>query len=331
VTPGADVNGVDLLFRPERGYRIAGRVTHPDGRPARVSVVLATSDRSGAIDLGQVVGQTDADGSFTFGNVAPGEYVVQTGPMRGAQGTVRTLAAGSSEFGAAFVTVRDGDPAPIEVGLKPATTLAGRITYEGPQPSASQSLPMTIRPVDRDMNPRTTVLLPGFSGNRNGTFELGGLFGQAYLAARSPRPEWYVKSIMVNGQDILDTPYDFGSGRTIAGAEIVVSSMTATASGRVTDERLAPARDSTVVIFPASRDKWASGSQWVKTARPVQDATFRIPGMPPGEYWIAAIDRIDEGATASEPGLLDSLSFRATRISLNEGQTQDVTLRLIRR
>ncbi len=322
VNLAADANaaGIDLVFRPQRGYRVSGRITTPDGRPARVGVTLAVSDRSQAIQIQSVNGQTSSDGSFTFTDVAPGEYVVQT------------VRAGSEpdEFAAAFVIVSNADSVPVELVQARGTTMTGNVSYAGATESASEVLSLEARPVDRDLGPRSAGSV-GFSVERDGTFEFRGLFGLNTLIARLSRPDSYVKSIVVNSQDIVATPYDFGSGRTISGAEIILSATAASATGRVTDERLAPVRDCAVVIFPSARDKWVSGSQWVKTARPVQDGTFRIPGMPPGDYWVAAVDHLDEGSTTPDQGLLESLSFRATRITLGEGQSQDLTLRLIRR
>ena len=322
VTDGADVVGIDLVFRPQHGHRVAGTVTSPDGRPARISVELAGSDRSGTIET-EPLRQMTTSGSFAFAEVGPGEYVVQAT----ASGDIPTGRAG---FGTAFVVVGDADPAPVHLTLTAGATLTGRVTYEGMQESMV-NIPLTVRSVDRDRGPRSAWTVSGLRPRRDGTFELGGLFGEASLISRSSGADWYVKSILLNGRDILDTPYDFSSGGTIAGAEIVLSAGVARITGRVTDERLAPVTSADVVIFPANRDKWVNGSQWVKAVRPVQDGTFTIPGVPPGDYLIAAIDRLDAGSTTSDHDLLDSISFRATRFSLNQGQTQDVTLRLIRR
>jgi len=133
---------------------------------------------------------------------------------------------------------------------------------------------------------------------------------------------------------LADSPFDFGTG-TSSDIEVLISAFGAATRGRVTDERLAPVRDYSVILFSTFTDKWFSGSRRVKTARPDQDGAFSIVGLPPGDYWIVAVDRLDSpvsGATVPpDPALLESLSSRALRVTLGEGQSQDLTLRLIRR
>ena len=64
-------------------------------------------------------------------------------------------------------------------------------------------------------------------------------------------------------------------------------------TGRVTDDRAAPVADYGVHVFSTFRDRWFTGSRWVKTARPTQDGSFRVDGLPPGDYWVAAVERIE--------------------------------------
>ena len=106
-------------------------------------------------------------------------------------------------------------------------------------------------------------------------------------------------------------------------------------TGRVTDDRAAPVADYGVHVFSTFRDRWFTGSRWVKTARPTQDGSFRVDGLPPGDYWVAAIERVEGtpggGVLPPDPQLLESLSSRATRITLGEGQSRDLLLRQTRR
>ena len=111
---------------------------------------------------------------------------------------------------------------------------------------------------------------------------------------------------------------------------------------RATDERAAPVRDYAVYIFANDRDKWFEGSRWVKLARASADGTFTASSLPPGDYWVAAIDRVNTSAPRFSdlaPGpadwvdveLLTMLSSRAVRMPLREGQSHTATLRLITR
>ena len=114
----------------------------------------------------------------------------------------------------------------------------------------------------------------------------------------------------------------------------MVSAGAARVSGLVTDDRASPVRDSIVVVFPTDHSKWTIRSRWAKTGRSAQDGTFRLTGVVPGDYWIVAVDRMDGTDVAGDlqnPDVLDALAAHAQRISLGEGQSQSLTLRLVRR
>ena len=91
-------------------------------------------------------------------------------------------------------------------------------------------------------------------------------------------------------------------------------------------------RDYAVYVFSAERDKWISGSRWVRVARAAADGAFSITALPPGDYWVAAVDRVDTVAGAADwidPDLLDRLLPRATRVFVGAGETRALDLRLI--
>ena len=111
-------------------------------------------------------------------------------------------------------------------------------------------------------------------------------------------------------------------------------SVSAAISGHVTDATSAPVSNYTVIVFPTDRTKWFVTPRLLRLARPAQDGSFEVSGLPPGEYWVAATDPVD-GADVSGDWVtsetLDRLSFRATRVTLTERQRFMTVLRLIRR
>ena len=115
---------------------------------------------------------------------------------------------------------------------------------------------------------------------------------------------------------------------------VVVSAGGAVVTGRVTDDRAAPVRDYTVALIPTDRSKLTMRSRWLKTARAMQDGAFRVTGLVPGNYFVVAVDQLNGSEVAGDlqnPDVLDALASRAVRISLGEGQSQNLSLRLVRR
>ena len=153
------------------------------------------------------------------------------------------------------------------------------------------------------------------------------MFGRSFLSVRPRSANWYVKSITYRGQDLADSPFDFGDTETFRDVEIVISGAGAMVTGRVTDDRAAPVRDYTVALFPTDRMQMDDPIALVESRLvPVQDGAFRVTGLVPGDYWVVAVNRLDGSEVAGDlqnPEVLDALTSRAQRITLGEGQSQD--------
>ena len=81
------------------------------------------------------------------------------------------------------------------------------------------------------------------------------------------------------------------------------------------------------MVFPQDREKWDSGSRYLRTGRPDQDGRFKITALPPGEYEAVALGFVEPGES-SDPDFLDSVKSKATPFSINEGETKTLTLKL---
>ena len=331
----AAATAIDLTLTPGNTRSVAGRVLDASGTPTRAQVLLAVSERSGATSIEPVTAMPNPDGWFSFANVAPGDYVVQANGIMPARDRFGAPVTGARSFATSFVSVGGDDPPPVELRLSPGATLSGRVIYEGLAEVPPRAMSMIAFPTNFDRGPMIGAGPMGFALRPDNMFEYKGVFGPTLLRVEPGQSDWYVKSIMFKGQDLSDTPFDFGLDGTFSEIDVVISTLGAGLTGRVTDERATSVSDYSVLIFSTFRDRWFTGSRWVKTGRSDQDGTFRIQGLPPGDYWVAAIERVTNapgvGAITPEADLLESLSARALRITLGEGQTRDMTLRLIRR
>jgi hypothetical protein len=210
----------------------------------------------------------------------------------------------------------------------------GRVVFEGiASPPRYNGVALTTMPAEF-ADPTRVGSSIGFTLLPDNSFEYRGVFGRSLLIALPREPAWYVKSITYRGQELADTPFDFGSTEVFGDIEVVVSAAAAVVTGRVTDDRAAPARDYAVALIPTDRSKWTLRSRWLKAARPASDGAYRLAGLVPGDYWIVAVDRLQGSEVAGDlqnPDVLEALTSRAQRITLGEGQSQDLTLRLLRR
>ena len=141
---------------------------------------------------------------------------------------------------------------------------------------------------------------------------------------------WYLKSVTVGGVDVTDLPFDFGFGNEMfPDAQIVVSNTGARIAGSIEDAAGKPAAAS-VVAFSTSRINWFAGSRHIMRTTSGSDGSYDVNGLPPGEYFVAAAATLPPGDWQS-PESLEALVAGATRVTMREGQSRTMTLRLVRR
>jgi hypothetical protein len=127
----------------------------------------------------------------------------------------------------------------------------------------------------------------------------------------------------------VEVPVTLTRGRTPS-VEVVVAADAATLTGRVTDEITAVVVP-VVVVFPTDSDRWFSGSQYVRQASAARNGTFTIHSLPPGDYWVVALDDLPPDPTLSnwqDASLLSELIARASRVQLDPSKRVAIELSL---
>ena len=169
------------------------------------------------------------------------------------------------------------------------------------------------------------------TGKPDGTFVLDRLNGPRRLRLLRAPDSWSLKSIHANGRDITDEPVSFGTkDESLTDVEIVLTNRAAGITGSVADARGQPVADYTVIVFATNADRWYQGSRFFTFSRPKADGAFSVTDLPAGEYYVAAVDRM-QGAEGFGGGRIgDPGSVRPERRApLADGQLASVTPRLI--
>ena len=86
--------------------------------------------------------------------------------------------------------------------------------------------------------------------------------------------------------------------------------------------------DYTVILFSPDATRWTVETRYVRAARPDHTGAFRVPGMPPGNYLLAAVEYVERGQWL-DPQYLESLRSRAQKVRLDAGTKTDVQLSIL--
>jgi Carboxypeptidase regulatory-like domain len=332
---GEERGGIDFALQLVPTARVEGSVYSPEGAvPAGTQVTLLASGQTAFPDVpfdGLRTTGVAADGAFSFGSVAPGQYTL--------------LARSPTPLGwAASNILVDGDRVSgVSLSLQPGMTLSGSVSFDGDRlrpPSDLKAVRVALRPVQAagmvsiapqevtaDASGRFTI-----AGITPGQYQLQATFpgagpsgGSAARPARSSANAWSLRSASIGRQDTLDVPVALQPGQPIPPAAIVFTDRTATLTGTLQNAASAPS-DYTVVLFPADQSLWLPRSRRIDGVSPSADGTFAFRSLVAGEYLLAVVDDAEPGEWF-DPAFLQRIAPGALRISIADGEQKIRDLR----
>ena len=313
---GQIVSDINMALMPTRTARITGTAVDSQGRPMMGMVMAAPLGDSMMMMFGPP-GQIKPDGSFAINGLAPGGYRLQT--MGG---------SGDTESASVEVSISGDDVTGIRlVGSKPSTA-SGRIVVD---PAAAQALkPATLRVMAQPLvfdGPMMGPPAPPAPVNDDLTFEMKSRPGKMKVALAGQTPGWSIRAVRYRGVDVTDSGIEFKGNENITDIELELTNRVTDLSGLVTNTRGAAVKEYSIVVFAQDRDKWTANSRWMRTGRPDQDGRFKVTGLPPGDYYIVALDYVDTDQW-TESDYLERVRARATSVTIGEGETKSVDLRI---
>ncbi|HQZ38853.1 MAG TPA: carboxypeptidase-like regulatory domain-containing protein [Vicinamibacterales bacterium] len=310
-----------------RLVQLSGQViSSTTGTPPSGGIVVV-GGAGGARDVTSLLpgggGRIDGTGAFRVSNVPPGRYQLQarTGGPRG-----------EGEFARMEISVGADDVEGLTLVTAPAGRLTGTVVTDtgDPLPTSPPPVQVVARPAAPDA--------PSFGGgggqaqgrvSNSGAFELGNMIDPRLIRVTAPQG-WTLKSVLLNGQDVTDTPVDVPPGQRVTGVQVIITRKVSGVMGTVLDDRRLPVLDATVVMFPADENLRTFQSRFIKAARPDQEGKFRIADLPPGDYLAVAVQGLEDGR-AGDPEFMTSVEEQATAVTIEEGETRTVNLELGRR
>jgi len=267
----------------------------------------------------------NADGTFQFTGVPPGQYIVTTEAGRGGRGSPYEL----KKWARTEVLVNGGD-LDVSLELKPGVTVRGRVVFEGaPPPDEADLKQLSFR-----LQPPGAGGLLIANGNKvdaDGSFTMPAVVPNVYQFAYvwdsiAPRDRWTLKGSVLNGSDAYESPLRIPADATIDWT-ITFTDRPTSLAGVFQDRSGRPSPDYYLLVFSTDRGRWTPGSRRIRMVRPASDGAFVVKGVPAGEYYLAALTDLEPGEW-NDPALLEQLSKTAARVVLRDGETTNQDFRI---
>jgi hypothetical protein len=274
------------------------------------------------------------DGAFSFEGVPPGEHFLDVRPFP--NGPPLANSAGTQpaedEFASVPISVAGQDITGLLIVTGPGATITGRLVFDGNSPRPQSPQPLRVFPSPADMSNQSTAMMPMNNAQDNGVvdqsgrFQIRGVNGQVLF--RLGAQGWNWKSVMLNGVDITDVPFEAKPSANITGLEITMTDQQTSLTGLVNNSRGEPVKDFVVAILPAQLREGAVALRFTRTVRPDQDGRYQLKGLPPGDYVAVAVESLEQGGEW-DPGFQQETRPRGKVFRLNEGQSLTLDLSLI--
>lgn len=302
--------------------RVSGNITLANGQLPFTYTVRLQGAGAAPGDVRCWLNSSDpTDHSFDCPNVPPGDYWLLA--------AARATPAAELEFSATPLVVQGQDIRSLTIRTAPGVAVHGRVEVEGrgPIPAGLQVVALDAEyeypNADRAPGPAVTPAAVG----ADGTFVFGSLAGaRVFRLARAPE-NMAIQSVSLDSVDISDQPTSPVASEKPATIRIVVTSGTGSITGSVTNGAGQAAAGALAVAYSTDNRRWGARSRFVRTAEVSTGGRYTIRGLLPGDYRVAFVDDLEEGAW-EDPEVLARLESVATRVTLGAAATQTVSGRI---
>jgi uncharacterized protein (DUF2141 family) len=322
--------GVDVTIHLVPTATISGTISSPSGAlPPSLSVRLVPAGPQTEMLAGAGLRGLSAiprlDGTFVFNGVAPGAYTIKAiiGGGRGAQPNTPT------HWAAADVMV-NGQDLDVPLTLQSGVAVNGRVVFEGSQPTTAdlQALSFGLVPIGSGGQ-----IQSGGGGrvDAEGHFTFAGVTPDTYRFvttwnAPAARDKWSIKASTANGHEALEAPLRVNANETMDWT-VTYTDKPTSLTGVFQDRGGRAATEYYILVFSANRKHWTPGSRRIRMTRPSTDGAFSVKGLPPGEYFLAALADLETGEW-NDPTLLDQLVPSSAKVTLRDGETTTQDFRI---
>ena len=325
--------GVDVTVDLVPTATISGRVTSPSGdlpQGLSVRIVPAGADATmlAGAGLTGMSAQPGADGTYAVNGVPPGAYTVKAVTSLGG-GRGKPIPDGPTMWAASDVQI-NGQDLEVSLTLQPGVPIKGRVIFQGSPPSPAEQQTLTFSLVALG-SAGSALWSGGGRVDADGHFEFASVPPDSYQfvtrwTTAGAEDKWTILSSTANGRDAFELPLRVDPNRPLEWT-VTFTDKPSNLTGVLQDRGGRAATDYFIVVFSSDRAHWTPGSRRVRMLRPATDGAFGAKGLPPGEYFVAALTDLEPGEW-NDPALLAQLAATASTVTMRQGETTKQDFRI---
>lgn len=153
----------------------------------------------------------------------------------------------------------------------------------------------------------------------------GAAGGKTFLAASTGDADFYVKSAIFNGVDLLTNPIDLKEGDVLRNVQFIISKGSGTLKGTVSDDEKQPAKKMETALVPVEAAK-RKNPNFNRSATTGETGEFEIKAAP-GEYAVVIYTKEFYSKKGEElDRWLDEAVKNAPKVTLKSGETEKISL-----
>jgi hypothetical protein len=235
------------------------------------------------------------------------------------------------------ITVSGEDVSNLELRLEPGISIPGRVEFEsesGQKPASFTSFRANLGSWQAGTGPTVSITVPSATVEADGKFRFASVVpgryqASGYFSALSPdqTPAWVLKSVTANKQDVTDAPLEIRPREEPPEIVVTFTDKVTELTGTLFDGAGRPTSGLSIIVFPTNRALWRPAARRTRPVTPASDGKFKLAGLPPGEYYMAAV--IDyEYTDLFDASFLEQLAAGAFKITLGEGEKKVQDIRM---
>jgi hypothetical protein len=325
VKQGQTTGAIDFVLDAKRVGSIGGAVTMTDGRPAGFPATEPMIRRIGdpiSRFTTMVMSGDGVHSNFRASGLSPGDYEIRLMPLTSSTAAVPVVWQGLIKR----ITL-DGENLTFNLPLQPWPTATGRITIDPLASASAPSGPIRVAAINVDPADTPPLSTPAATVSADMTFTVNTAPGRMLIRPTLPKG-WALKAVRLKREDVTDSGIEFASnGERVSEIEVEITDRITDITGTARNAKGDLLNDYSIIVFPHEPAHYGD-SRYFATARPDQNGRFSVSGLAPGDYHVIAFDYLDPG-TAQDPSLLDHLRSDATSISLREGESKSVGVKVV--